>query len=179
MTTLKIASSKRSDLWREDSGARSMNSKRLQSISEAAGDGPADRAAATGRGSQLAAATQRSSARRVARLGAGTQQDHDDGLHYHRPRKRSTSGAIGLRRDGLAHVRSLGCGINRHEFRQPIRQRRCRALFSDGIGGPDYRHRLVDAPANLARATAAARRSASARASSSPRPRSHTRTPTS
>jgi nickel/cobalt transporter (NicO) family protein len=31
-------------------------------------------------------------------------------------RKRSTSDAIGVRRDDLAHFRSLGCGPNRHAF---------------------------------------------------------------
>ena len=38
-----------------------------------------------------------------------------------------------------------GWGPNRLAFRQPIRRRRRGAVFSDGTGTPDYRHRLVPA----------------------------------
>jgi len=53
-------------------------------------------------------------------------------------------------------------------FRRPIGWRRCGTLFPDGIGLLDHRYRSLDACADLARATAAARRSASACASSRP-----------
>jgi len=58
-----------------------------------------------------------------------------------------------------ATVGSLGSWFDRHAFRQPIGWRRCGTVFPDAIGLLDHRYRSLDARADLARATAAARRS--------------------
>lgn len=53
-------------------------------------------------------------------LAAGTQQNHDDGLHHRRSRHVGAGGALGADGDRLAHLRSLDCCPDRHAFRQPI-----------------------------------------------------------